>query len=154
MFRINLNTNFPKQLHGEPIYTLGTHSSYVGIPLPNKNKTIDNLITKTNLLAFSKKEIALTVKEAIQTRSKDTLFIIDDELINYKSVFRPIQVREIKTYKLSRTCRMFWLDLIVIIEMKKKYGVIELNGFQYSTTEMPHRDIIVPLLQENLYKKR
>lgn len=152
MFRINLNSNFPKQLYNDSIYTLGTHNSYIGIHLPHKINTIDINSTKTHLLSFSKKELSLTVKEAIQKRSSDTTFLINDNIINYKSVFRPVQIKQLKTYKLTRMCRMFWLDLIIIIEMKKQNGIIELNGFHYSTTEMPHRDIIVPLLQERFYK--
>ena len=158
MYRMRLTSQFPRQLHNETIYVLTTKNSYFGIHLPYRRKDIDSDATKTHLLSFTKREHATQLREALHIHQRSKTLSID-QLIQHtpvypKGAFRPLHIQKMKAYELERVCRSFWLDMIVIINIKpsKDDETYDMVGFHYHTDELPARDILIPLLQERLYQ--
>lgn len=157
MYKMRLNTRFPRQLHNEPIYVLMTKNNYFGIHLPYQRKDIDESATKTHLISFTKPIHASQMREALHQHQRSKTSKIDPLIQSTdpstKMPFRPLHIQKMKAYELERICRSFWLDMLVIINIQPlPDGTQEMIGFHYQTADLPAREIIVPLLQERLYQ--
>lgn len=154
---MRVNTQFPRQLHNETIYVLMTKNNYFGIHLPYNRKDIDSSATKTHLISFTKREHATHMRDALHIHQRSKNLTID-QLIQHteiypKGAFRPLHIQKMKAYELERVCRSFWLDMIVIINIKPTFeNIYDMIGFHYHTDELPVREILIPLLQERLYQ--
>lgn len=175
---INIKGNrIPSSISSSSLYTLSSQNTMMGFHkrVRQNNLNIDTSCTKTNLLLFVHQQDAIDVVKTIdQTQGKILRFTRDIDFINRKSaILDNTNDIDVSKYKLNNSkvsmnieaipynyleklCSIHYFDMLIvynktITEIANDRYELDLECYEFNTTELPNRMIQENILRDLLY---
>ena len=177
-FVVNIKGNrIPSNISSTSLYTLSSQNTMMAFHkrVRQNNLNIDTSCTKTNLLLFVHQQDANDVVKTIdQTQGKILRFTRDIDFINRKSAILdntnevditryklnnskvPMNIEAIPYNYLEKLCSIHYFDMLIvykktITEISNDQYELDLDCYEFNTTELPNRMIQENMLRDLLY---
>ena len=154
MIKYKIQTEKPKYIHHQKLYTLQSRGTYYGIHRDMLLKNYDRNCTKTALLLFIEKSHAIRFKEYIEFQQKQNKMM--DRVVNEDNCnssirstsLQPLSVDPIQSDKLEMLGLLHFFNLIIVNNVLNQSDRLDVSGYEFVTYDFPNRQI----LEYYLYK--